>query len=171
MKQLVRANVYFLGQAESLLDSLEGDQYCQKVPHFYNSTIGQHLRHCLDHYASLLDGLGNGKIDYDCREREIHLEASVETARERIGLFLARLESLNSGEAPVGVLVKMDCGGEDVGWQPSTLGRELQFLVSHTVHHFAMIGGMCASMGIELEKGFGVAPSSLRHEEAKAVSA
>ncbi|NIP97468.1 MAG: hypothetical protein GWO24_30170, partial [Akkermansiaceae bacterium] len=43
------------------------------------------------------------------------------------------------------------------------LGRELQFLVSHTVHHFAMIGGICRALGVALEDDFGVAPSTIRH--------
>ena len=57
----------------------------------------------------------------------------------------------------------MDCGGDEIEWQPSTTGRELQFLVSHTVHHFAMIGGICRALEVEMEENFGVAPSTLRH--------
>jgi hypothetical protein len=71
--------------------------------------------------------------------------------------------SLLEGEPPVGLLVKMDCGGDEIEWQPSTTGRELQFLVSHTVHHFAMIGGICRALEVEMEENFGVAPSTLRH--------
>ncbi|MGC6565166.1 MAG: hypothetical protein ACON38_06080 [Akkermansiaceae bacterium] len=63
------------------------------------------------------------------------------------------------------MLVNLDGGGEDEGFQPSTAGRELQFLLSHTVHHFAMIGGICKCLEVSLEEGFGVAPSTLRHHK------
>ena len=91
-------------------------------------------------------------------------DAIIEVSRIRLGL-----RNLIEEETPVGVLVKMDCGGEDDGWQPSTLGRELQFLVSHTVHHFAMIGGMCSCLDVKMEEGFGVAPSTLKYRELRSI--
>ncbi len=111
--------------------------------------------------------MGNAKVDYDHRERVGDLEASTECALVEIARIREKLESLNERELPVGVLVKMDCGRGEEGWQSSTLGRELQFLVSHTVHHFAMIGGMCSCLGIEMEEGFGVAPSTLKYREVQ----
>jgi uncharacterized damage-inducible protein DinB len=48
----------------------------------------------------------------------------------------------------------------------STLGRELAFVLSHTVHHNAMIRGMITSLGRPLPGAFGYAPSTLAHRDA-----
>ena len=165
MHQLIEANIFFLDQAERLLEKVEDEQYACSVGEFYGSTVGQHLRHCLDHYSSLLSGLEAARIDYDQRERAEPLESKTGEAIAEVSRIREGLQKLIEEEVPVGVLVKMDCGGDQEEWQPSTLGRELQFLVSHTVHHFAMIGGMCSCLKIEIENGFGVAPSTLKYRE------
>ncbi|UCF67889.1 MAG: DinB family protein [Acidobacteriota bacterium] len=46
-------------------------------------------------------------------------------------------------------------------WSRSSVGRELRFLLSHTVHHFAIIGLMLRMLGGEPPAAFGVAPSTL----------
>ncbi|MGJ8697306.1 MAG: DinB family protein [Verrucomicrobiaceae bacterium] len=165
MDQLIGANIHFLDQAEALLERLQDDEYGCAVENFYGSTLGQHVRHCLDHYRSFLKGLDDGRIDYDCRMREVAIESSTEDALAVLREVRGGLEELIEYEKPMNLEVKMDCGGSGEDWQPSSLGRELQFLVSHTVHHFAMIGGMCGCLGLEVEGGFGVAPSTLRFRE------
>lgn len=166
MERLIAANLHYLRQAESLLDQLSDEHYARPVASFYNSSVGGHVRHCLEHYQSFLDGAESGKVDYDARKREQTLECDTACALAQVRDICGQLELLAGSDPPVGLLVKMDCGGEEIEWQPSTLGRELQFLVSHTVHHFAMIGGMCRDLEVELEEGFGVAPSTLRHQRA-----
>ncbi|MGC6464883.1 MAG: DinB family protein [Akkermansiaceae bacterium] len=165
MQHLISANIRFLDQAERLLHQLGNSLYATPVESFYGSTVGQHLRHCLDHYHSFLRGREDARVDYDFRERSPDLEASVDEAVRVIDEVREQLQELVETEYPVGVLVKLDCGGEDEGFQPSTAGRELQFLLSHTVHHFAMIVGICKCLEVSLEEGFGVAPSTLRHHK------
>ena len=163
MERLLRANIHYLRQAVALLDRMEDDQYCKPVTNFYGSSVGGHLRHCIEHYLSFLGGMDSGKVDYDDRRREERFETQTQEASRSLEGIITRLEVLLEGEAPVGLLVKMDCGCEEIEWQPSTMGRELQFLVSHTVHHFAMIGGICGALDVDLEDNFGVAPSTIRH--------
>jgi uncharacterized damage-inducible protein DinB len=170
MERLIRANLHYLQQAVSLLARLDDGQYCRPASTFYDSTVGGHLRHCIEHYLSLLSGLERGKVDYDDRKRDERIETVIAAAHRAVDQIAAGLEALLENEPPVGILVKMDCGGNEIEWQPSTTGRELQFLVSHTVHHFAMIGGICRTLGVVLEEDFGVAPSTLRHR-AKAGAA
>jgi hypothetical protein len=47
--------------------------------------------------------------------------------------------------------------------QPSSVGRELLFLSSHTVHHWALVAALLRHQGIEPGVEFGVAPSTLDH--------
>lgn len=163
MNNLFDANLHYLAQAERLLAQLDDQTFGHSSSSFYNSTIGGHLRHCLDHYDSFLNGLPDGKVDYDERMRLPALETETASASAKTHEISQRLQEVAQNPPPVGLLVKMDCGMEEVDWQPSTLGRELQFLVSHTVHHFAMVGGICRELGIEPEAHFGVAPSTIRH--------
>jgi len=169
MQHLISANIHYLDQAERLVSGMADRSYANPVENFYSSTLGQHLRHCLDHYRSFLSGLGDAKIDYDSRERSAELECSTEFAICEITRIRNELQELSDDEVSVGVLVKLDCGTGVADYQPSSLGRELQFLVSHTVHHFAMIGGICSCLKIPVEQGFGVAPSTLRHREAVSI--
>jgi hypothetical protein len=54
----------------------------------------------------------------------------------------------------------------------SSVGRELQVLSSHTIHHFALIAFTLRVLGIEVDRNFGMAPSTLRYEQnAKADAA
>ena len=169
MQHLINANLHFLDQAECLLGGVADHQYARPVDNFYSSTLGQHFRHCLDHYASFLNGMRSARIDYDARERAEDLEISTDYAIQEITRIRAQLIELGRSEPPVELLVKVDCGTQTDEYQPSTPGRELQFLVSHTVHHFAMIGGMCCCLGIGMEPDFGVAPSTLRHRETASI--
>ncbi len=165
MESLIRANIFFLDQAQRLLANMDDQVYATQSGKVFGASLGQHLRHCLDHYASFLGGLSLMKIDYDHRERDEKLETSTEYASGLMRGLKNDLLELNDRDAASEVLVKMDCGGGDQGWYQSTLGRELQFLVSHTVHHFAMMTGMCQERGLAVERGFGIAPSTLRHRQ------
>jgi uncharacterized damage-inducible protein DinB len=50
----------------------------------------------------------------------------------------------------------------------STPDRELQFLASHTVHHFALVALLLRLAGVSVPDGFGVATATARHREAAA---
>jgi hypothetical protein len=49
---------------------------------------------------------------------------------------------------------------------PSSLCRELAFLGSHTVHHFALLLEHCHQQGVSVPEGFGKAPATRAHERA-----
>ena len=166
---------FYLDQADRVLERLTAEQYSSPHAHCYGGTVGGHVRHCLEHFESFATGLPVGAIDYDARERDELLEADPAAARREISSvreFFAG--ACRAYPYETRVRVKVDCGGPACGaddpslWQDSTVGREAQFLVSHTVHHFAIIGIMCRSLGVNVEPDFGVAPSTLKHRERSA---
>ena len=174
MNKLIDANLHFLHQAIELVNRLEDTCYSRCEPGFYNSSIGAHLRHCLEHYESFVNGVEKGQIDYDARKRDPAVETQTQAARERIETLTGFFQSLkitnDVSQAMPELQVKMDCGedrpdGACAELQPSSMGRELQFLVSHTVHHFAMIRSLCVSNGADICDTFGVAPSTLKHRK------
>lgn len=164
MESLFIANQHFLSQAGELIDQLDDSIYGKSDTPMYGSSIGAHLRHCLDHYEAFIAGFENCEIDYDSRKRDNRLEICTTTAAGRVENLTSALEyiSSNTGSNNPALKIKMDCGVDD-RWEPSSLGRELQFLVSHTVHHLAMISTICKIEGIETPEHFGLAPSTVRH--------
>ncbi len=48
-------------------------------------------------------------------------------------------------------------------WGYSSVKRELQFLLSHTIHHYSLVAVALRAQGFEPGADFGVAPSTLRY--------
>jgi hypothetical protein len=162
-------NLAFLQQGVDLLQAISPEQFSHSNPPLYTGGIGPHLRHCLDHYRSLLDGLGTARIDYDVRDRNPRLETDPAFAIQEIKAISKGLCELNEGHALLPLQVKMDCGStENEPWAASSVKRELQFLISHTVHHYALIAMICRDQGIEPIAGFGIAPSTIKYQQAQA---
>ena len=166
MIELWNASERYLDQARTLVARLTAAQYSVAHAHCYGGSIGGHIRHCLEHFEGFRRGIESGAIDYDARERGTPEEADPEAALAKlddlIGWFRENSGGFENGQR---LRVKVDCGGDcDAGWEESTVGRELQFLASHTVHHFAIIGIMCDAQSIPIEREFGVAPSTLKSQ-------
>ncbi|MEO0424085.1 MAG: DinB family protein [Pseudomonadota bacterium] len=170
-QHLIRDNVAFLRQGIALLRALSDERYCQARPPLYESNVGAHFRHVYDHYRQLLDGLGAGQVDYDQRQRDPHMAADRSVAITRLTALIADLERLASDppSSPLGVRLSSSASSREEEIEtPSTLARELQFLVSHTVHHYALIAFILRSEGLEIPRGFGVSPSTLEYQDGQA---
>ena len=158
--------------AQRLLEGMSDEEYQRRDAATGRGRVGAHLRHVLDHYGSLLDGCALGIVDYDQRRREEALETSRAAAKARIAHVLSELRALEHLAATTPLVVLLDCGrGGARSSTNSTLGRELQFLASHTVHHYAVVGLILAARGHEVHAEFGDAPSTLKHEAEQAACA
>ncbi|MEO0973858.1 MAG: DinB family protein, partial [Pseudomonadota bacterium] len=141
-QHLIRDNLAFLRQGVALLRSLDDDIYCRSGPPLYESNVGAHFRHILDHYQQFANGVAEGAVDYDQRERDPHMESDRAVAIARLEGLTARLEALATYAADQPLAVRLNSSAssreEDLA-ATSSVGRELQFLVSHTVHHYALV--------------------------------
>ncbi len=171
---LAERNQALLAQALQLLQQLPEELYSARPPHFERGGIGTHIRHVLDHYDAFLDGLDAGRIDYDARERDPRTECEISLGRARLSSTIARMGAVFARQdvgalgAQRAIQVAMELGGGPAGTRStsqSSVGRELQYLVAHTVHHFALLAVVLRQFGHEPGPEFGVAPSTLRHEE------
>ena len=165
MTELLQANLHLLDQVSELLTRVDAETYVKTSPVFLNSAIGGHVRHCLEHYQSLITGLPEGRVNYDHRARDAQVETQPAAAQTCVNELRNQLTGVVSTSPAEDVVVLMDHGAVSLEgvWQKSSPGRELQFLISHTVHHLALIAGLCRLHGIAIGKEFGVAPSTLRH--------
>ncbi|MEM8550226.1 MAG: DinB family protein [Verrucomicrobiota bacterium] len=168
MVELAQDNIRCLRQGMDLLRQLTADSYASKESRCFGSTIGGHMRHNIDHYYSFVKGYADGKVDYDARLRDERVETDPAVAIEQMDELATALEAIQEETLSSDVEVIMDSGNEAAGCAPSrsTVRRELQFLLSHTIHHYALIAVICQLRGIEPSAEFGVAPSTLRHRKS-----
>ena len=132
------------------------------------SSIGTHMRHVVDHYDCLISGLADGRIDYYTRNRDHLLESD---SRRVVSAFERIRDALQDANFPsLDTPLKVGTGGPDQedgepGWATSSVRRELAFVLSHTLHHLAMIRGMALELGVDLGGQVGVAHSTLKHRD------
>ncbi len=166
---MTSSNVYLLRQGLNLLNQLNDELYTRVASEITHAAVGGHLRHCLDFYDAFLRGFTQGKIDYDLRERNELIEKDRLAASAKIGNAIAQLQQLPANQDKE-LLVKLE--GEQAenmsSWNRSSTRRELQFLLSHTIHHYALIAMLLRIQGFQPAADFGVAPSTLKYWQAKA---
>jgi len=156
-----------------LLQDVSDDSYVCKVPTAFNASIGGHYRHCLDHFRSLLDSAMDGDLNYDHRERDTLIEKDHYAALNATRELIEGYERLDPAflMRPLAVTCKTSYATNGSQVSPSTIGREIMYSVAHAVHHYALIGVMGGIMGLQMPPGFGVAPSTLKHQAQTAQSA
>ncbi len=169
---MISSNVHLLEQGLSLLEQMNDSLYTTAPDGIAKAGVGGHLRHCLDFYDSFLLGVEagpTGRIDYDRRERNPLTETDISIAKAKIEATIARLGGLKA-DGQQKLLVKLE--GEQAqnasAWSHSSVNRELQFLLSHTVHHYALMAMLLRLQGFEPAADFGVAPSTLKYWQAMA---
>lgn len=163
MNSLTSANLSCLEQALEFLESLPEADYTRPCPELFNSSIGGHLRHNLDHYSSFLAAYRTGEVDYDARERDAAIERQPGAAAELIRRQIADFKALGEADLDHSLKIRMDDGGDST-WSTTSLRRELQFLLSHTIHHYALIVSIASRFGHKrFPRDFGIAPSTLHY--------
>jgi uncharacterized damage-inducible protein DinB len=165
----VRPLVGLLRQLAELVESLTDEEYARGPVGVVSGSVGGHVRHNLDHVASLLRGLRSGRINYDVRDRATSVERDRLAALDEIRRLERELVGFPWADIPWSVeltsLVAPDLPPVTTATSP---GRELAFVVSHTIHHNAIIGIMAKLLGAGLPDGFGYAPSTIVHRRGRA---
>ena len=173
MLQLLHTNRLWLQQALELLNEMGDEVYSASPKGLEPHRAGGHLRHILEFYECFLDGMKRGYIDYDARRREVRVETSRAAAVARTRQIVVQLTELDKLECDARVWVKAeasDAKGVLGNFLASSVGRELQVLSSHTVHHFALMAMTLRLLGVSVPAEFGVAPSTLRYQANKAAA-
>lgn len=165
----VLANVAVIRQGISLLAAIGEARYTPRIPLCYNASIGGHLRHIIEHYQSFLRGLAEGEIDYENRPRDAMIENNPAYASEIMAVIVDQLQELGCVLPNRGLQL---CAETTPGIATETsVLRELEFLLSHTIHHYALVAVMARLQGYEPEPSFGIAPSTLKFQQAQALCA
>jgi uncharacterized damage-inducible protein DinB len=100
-------------------------------------------------------------VDYDGRARDARIEADPEHAAACLARLRQGLLALSRETGDAGLTVTQDDPRDPPARVGTTLARELQVLTSHTIHHFAVIALIMRALGQDVDRDFGVAPSTL----------
>lgn len=172
ISELIEENREALLQLTQTVSRLSPDQYQQSFGLQGQHTMGKHVRHIIDHYEAFLPGLQEKspvKVNYEHRHREESLEKDPHRVCHRLLTVCRSLEQLRDHHYQDPVRLDYPTGIRAIEVS-SSVGRELVFLSSHTIHHMAIIGLLAEQLGIQPARDFGVHPSTLRHwqrEEAR----
>ncbi len=160
----VAANLIVIRQGIALLAELGDKRYTRRIPVVFDASIGGHLRHIIEHYQSFFASLESGELNYEKRARNTEIENSHEFASGILAAIADRLGALGIelAERPLAYCIETSPGKNS----RSSVLRELEFLLSHTVHHYALVAVMCRLQDLEPGKSFGVAPSTLRYQQS-----
>ena len=150
-----------LDELMSLVLSLPNDVYSSRASRVSGS-IGEHVRHVLDHVSALVAACPAAILSYDHRTRGTAVETEPSAAVREMMRLDAALEQWADRplDEPVAVAAVMSMDGHSVtGW--STLARELAFVMSHTIHHQAIVALLLEQQGSDVrDERFGYAPST-----------
>jgi len=152
-----------LQKTAEVVQSLDTAAYTTASDAFHGGSVGAHVRHCLDHLRAVLAGIESGTVDYDDRRRATPVEVDPAVAVNEFNQLRRQLVA-NRQAKDQPLKVRMMVAVDQPGVQSvSTLGRELAFVLSHTIHHGAMIAAMITARGGSVPQDFGFAPSTLAH--------
>jgi uncharacterized damage-inducible protein DinB len=132
-----------------------------------SGSIGSHVRHCLDHVDALERAIAGGPCCYDTRQRGTVVEHDPMLACARLAASRMRLRALDAGvlDQPLTLSAQVSADGLTVQ-APTSVAREVAFVISHTVHHAALIAVLLEDMSHERPDRFGLAPTSPALEAA-----
>lgn len=126
-----------------------------------SGSIGGHVRHCLDHVWALERGIATGEICYDHRERDTAVEHNLQLALSRLTRAISRMGGLGDYllDRPLRIVAQLHADGRAVH-AGTTVGRELAFVISHTIHHCALIAVLLEHGEHDMPARFGLAPTT-----------
>lgn len=166
--EAVRPLVGLLHQLFDLIETLTHEEYTLRPVGVVESSIGGHVRHNLDHIRALIHGFPIGRVCYDHRDRGTDVECDRVAALDAILRLERDLLAFAWDEVPrllvLSTLVAPDAPPVLVLTSPE---RELAFVVSHTIHHNALVRVMVKLIGVDVLPDFGYAPSTIAHKRSR----
>lgn len=159
MKTTISKLSFQLNAIADLLQKMETIDYTFPVHEMGNASIGQHVRHTIEIAQSLVNSYISGEVNYEKRKRDPEIESSrnyaAKTCNELISLIDREEKKLVLTEENENGLLRIK----------TNYGRELHFVLEHTIHHMALIKTALNILKKDVtDETFGVAYSTLRYK-------
>ncbi len=160
LKQIIDPAIANLKQAKVLFTDLPPDLYTSKSAAPYFSSIGGHMRHILDIFQCIFNGLDSKIVDLTDRKRGTIVEKDPVEGLKYLNKVISELEGISDLDPGIAVTIKDNLGMGMVEI-PTTLGGGLNQAHSHAIHHFACIGYLLHIHGAKLpNRAFGYNPTT-----------
>jgi len=145
-------------QIINLLNQLSDEEYTFCNNELSNATIGEHTRHIIEMYQSLLKCYNFGIVNYDKRERNIAIQTDKNIAIKTIDSILENIDLEN-------IEMTLEQGIDEITFQVKTnYYRELLYNLEHSIHHQALIKvAVLKNKNITLCPEFGIAKSTIEY--------
>ena len=155
-KRLKTALIDQLEMGLELIAKLDDQTYA--VTNDGRGSIGAHIRHTINFVDAVIDGAMSGSLDHSTRSRDRRIETDRSSASAKLRSLIDEVTSV-----PMVLTEAVDVASEldPTVRHRSTLGRELEFAVSHTIHHYALVRESLT--GVDFDPRFGVATSTLEY--------
>jgi uncharacterized damage-inducible protein DinB len=157
---MTNAIIKNLNRGVKLLQTIDNEQYKDASIAPYHSSIGGHMRHILDVFDCIFEGLESKQVDLTKRKRNELAEIKTSVGIAYFNRVIKQLEQLKDVDFNQLVKVSDDLGLGMVTVN-YTLGSALIQAHSHAIHHFASIGYIISQLGIKLpDADFGYNPTT-----------
>ncbi len=153
-------------QCDQILSIVSQENYCDESKG--SSSMGAHIRHILDRFHCFFAGLGDASIDYDARKRDREIEQNLEAATFALASVARKIEQMRTSVTSIELISVRESvlPSSPAVEIPSTVERELMGLITHSIHHLAIIALQAKSFGYQIDSDFGKAPSTIVYERA-----
>lgn len=162
---LINACMNCLAQCDQILGIISQENFTDTAK---GASIGAHIRHILDRFHCFFAGLSDASIDYDARKRDPEIEQNLGAAMFALTSIARRIESLQQQPFCNEALTVKESvlpTSPAIGIT-STVERELMALITHSIHHLAIIALLARSFGHPVDEDFGKAPSTIVYERS-----
>ncbi len=149
-------------QVSEVIHLLDNNQYAKPLDVLSDNSVGKHIRHIVEFYQCLINGLAIGCIDYDERERNMLLETDPNYTLEIIKHLINNIVIIKDNE----LLLNVTYGDNFITIKTSFF-RELAYNIEHTIHHLAIIkiGIKLHFPSLVLPEDLGVAHSTIKYQQ------
>jgi uncharacterized damage-inducible protein DinB len=154
-------NLESLDQMITFIDSLSDSEYQHSPKPWFDSSIGQHLRHIIDLFHALMHGTSE-EVNYDIRRRGAPVETDKEIGLNELNEIRDWVSRISEDDINQDTLVHTETAlyTQQTDTFKSSFGRELCFASSHLVHHLAIMAAVAKMAGKNVDSKLGLAPAT-----------
>lgn len=162
MNIIIQSSIHTLSNSKQLLCSLSNEDLSNHSVSPYYSCIGSHIRHILDFYDCIIDGIDNTTIDLTKRKRDERMHTDCNYTLSHVERIIDTLKRFDNYSFTKHYVVSDDLGIGKVDIM-YTLGAVLAQANSHAIHHYAIISYILDRLEIPVkDESFGYNPTTPR---------
>ncbi len=133
---ITQAAITQLQSLQNILLQINDTDYSLPIPTLKGASIGKHTRHIVEFYQCLLFNVTDNTVNYDKRNRNLLLEENVKYTLDYITEIIDNIERIDTNKR----LLLASIFDDKEYVMETSLYREINYNVEHTVHHLAIIG-------------------------------